>query len=174
MVVSALTMLGLPETFLPLGSYPDLLDVLRKEGRSAPNLGEALFKRVAFNMMISNTDDHLRNHAAFWDGQHVELTPAYDLSPSPRTGETASQALAYGRHGERDSNLASLIGVCHFYDLSVRQASELIAQMRSTIESTWDAAADAGQLTRADRETMWGKQFLNPGALYGVEPKPLG
>jgi serine/threonine-protein kinase HipA len=168
MVVSGLTMLGLPETFMPLGSYPDLLDVLRRDGRPGPDLGETVFKRVAFNMLISNTDDHLRNHAAFWDGRHVELTPAYDLSPSPRTGDTASQALAYGADGQRESNLASLIAVCHLYDLSVRQATDLVLDMASTIEAEWEEAADAGQLTRVDRESMWSKQFLNPGTLYGV------
>lgn len=168
MVISGLTMLGLPETFLPLGSYPDLLDVLRAEGAPVADLGEVFFRRIAFNIAISNTDDHLRNHAAFWDGMQLTLTPAYDLSPSPRTGETASQALAYDRVGTRESNLASLVAVCHLYDLTTPEATAIVQEMRDTIEDHWQEAADAAQLTSVDRTAMWRRQFLNPGTLYGI------
>ena len=50
-------------------------------------------QQVVFNILCSNTDDHARNHAAFWDGQALELTPAYDICPQPRTGGEASQAM---------------------------------------------------------------------------------
>jgi serine/threonine-protein kinase HipA len=42
-----------------------------------------VFERIVFNIVIGNTDDHARNHAAFWDGTHLDLTPAYDLCPQP-------------------------------------------------------------------------------------------
>lgn len=168
MVVSALTMLGLPESFLPLGSYPDLLDVLRAGATKAAGLGRMLFLRIAFNIAISNSDDHLRNHAAFWDGEHLDLTPAYDLSPIPRTGESANQALAYGRDGQRASNLALLTENCHLYDLDRRSARALITGMIETMHNTWDEAADRAELTVVDKRALWGRQFLNPGALYGT------
>ena len=47
----------------------------RRCGNRVPDAGEELFRRVAFNIAISNTDDHLRNHAAFWDGRALALTP---------------------------------------------------------------------------------------------------
>jgi serine/threonine-protein kinase HipA len=53
-----------------------------------PTLRE-LFSRIAFNILCSNTDDHPRNHAAFWDGQALSLTPAYDLCPQLRSGGEA-------------------------------------------------------------------------------------
>jgi serine/threonine-protein kinase HipA len=49
-----------------------------------------LFARIVFNVCINNTDDHPRNHAAFWDGAQLTLSPAYDLGPQPRAGETAA------------------------------------------------------------------------------------
>jgi serine/threonine-protein kinase HipA len=168
MVVSGMTMLGVPETFVPLGTYPMLLDVLRARAVSGAGLGRTLFQRIAFNICISNNDDHLRNHASFWDGSHLELTPAYDLSPVSRTGESSDQALAYGRNGERRSNLAALIDVCSVYDLTRPEATELVDSMLTTIRETWAEAADVAELTTIDRQTMWGHQFLHPGALYGL------
>lgn len=58
------------------------------------------------NICVSNTDDHARNHAAFWDGTALTLTPAYDISPSLRSGDTATQAMALTRDGRRDARLA--------------------------------------------------------------------
>ncbi|WP_163018965.1 HipA domain-containing protein, partial [Pseudomonas viridiflava] len=52
-----------------------------------------LFSRLVFNILCSNTDDHGRNHAAFFDGKSYRLTPAYDICPQVRTGTEASQAM---------------------------------------------------------------------------------
>ncbi len=171
MVVSGMTMLGVPETYIPIGTYPALLDVLRERAVTGLGLGRDVFQRIAFNIAISHSDDHLRNHAAFWDGAHLELTPAYDLSPVSRTGDSSDQALAYGRAGERRSNLASLIAACAIYDLSRPDAIGLVDSMITTMHESWPQAADAAQLTTVDRETMWGHQFLHPAALYDLTPR---
>jgi len=165
MVVSALTLSGLGEMTARYGSYLDLLASLREHGTDA---GEDLFRRVAFNIVVSNTDDHLRNHAAFWDGARLALTPAYDLSPMMRSGETATQAIAYGPDGQRESNLASLRAVAHEYGLTRRQADDIVHGMVAGVRDGWEEAADAGRLTSADRGALWGRQILNPGALYGL------
>ena len=66
------------------GSYPEIVDAICLHGAQAKSDAEALYRRVAFNVMISNVDDHLRNHgflrlgAAGWS-----LSPAYDLNPTP-------------------------------------------------------------------------------------------
>lgn len=168
MVVSALTMLGLPETFLPSGSYPALLDVLAAEGVTARGLGESLFRRAAFNIAIGNTDDHLRNHAAFWDGRHLELTPAYDLSPMLRSGETASQALAVTRGGDRTSSLDVLVSAAADYRLERAAARALAVSIVSGVREHWADAADFAELTVTQRDLMWGRMFLNPGSVGGV------
>lgn len=165
MVVSALTLTGLGEMTARYGSYPEILASLREHGDDA---GDELFRRVALNIAISNTDDHLRNHAAFWDGERLRLTPAYDLSPMNRSGETAAQALAYGPHGERESNLAQLAQHSDQFGLSRTAGREIVTAMVETIRSGWEEAADRARLTDADRRLLWGRQLLNPGALYGL------
>jgi serine/threonine-protein kinase HipA len=92
-------------------SYPQILDVLRLYAKDATQPGPELFRRIAMNIAISNNDDHARNHAAFWDGTHLELTPAYDLAPGQRSGDTFEQAMAFGRGnpGAKVSNFAALL-----------------------------------------------------------------
>jgi len=107
LAVSGLTLLELGEMTARYGTYPDLVGRLRERSAQPDSVGPEMFRRIAFNMAISNTDDHLRNHAALWDGTHLRLSPAYDLSPMLRSGETAAQALAYGIRGERESSLAT-------------------------------------------------------------------
>lgn len=106
MMVSALTILGEDEMGARHAGYPDLADAVRKQFTDAAQTLRELFARMVFNVCIGNTDDHLRNHAAFWDGTQLSLTPAYDLCPQPRGGETANQALNVTRTpGERASQL---------------------------------------------------------------------
>lgn len=167
MVVSGLTMLGLDETEARYGSYLQLVQVLRKHGSAPATVGRDIFSRIAFNIAISNTDDHLRNHAALWDGKHLALTPAYDLSPMSRSGETASQAITYGKGLERESNVASLLAVRSQYGLSLPAARSIIDNIIDAIQSGWDDAADVARLSTADKAFLWQRQFLNPGSLYG-------
>ncbi|MFB7877770.1 type II toxin-antitoxin system HipA family toxin [Nocardia sp. NPDC056064] len=162
-VVSGLTLSGLGEMTARYGTYPMLLASLREHGTDA---GADLYARIAFNMAISNTDDHLRNHAAFWDGRTLTLTPAYDLSPIPRSGETAFQALAYGLDGERESRLAALVDCAHVYGLTRARGLGIVDGIVHSIRQGWADAADEAQLTQAERAALWGRQFLNPGALH--------
>lgn len=78
-VVSALTIIGLQDTESRHGSYADLATANRYPGWRDPaaTLRE-LFLRLVLNVCIGNSDDHLRNHVAFWDGAELALTPAYD------------------------------------------------------------------------------------------------
>lgn len=167
MVVSGLTMLRLPEQWLPSGSYPSLLDRLALESKSFSGLGEAVFRRAAFNIAIGNTDDHLRNHAAFWDGAHLELTPAYDLSPVLRSGETAAQALALDRGGNRESSLTVLVNAAADYRLDKAVGRDIASEVTHVIRERWSDAADFGELTEAQRGLMWERMFLNPGSVRG-------
>lgn len=165
MVVSGLTMLRLPETFMPSGSYPALLDVLSRESASAQGLSRQIFRRAAFNIAIGNTDDHLRNHAAFWDGGYLELTPAYDLSPVLRSGETASQALALTWANDRTSSLAVLIDAAADYKLDRATARDIVDEVIDTVNEHWTDAADFAELTETQRQLMYGRMFLNPGSV---------
>ncbi|HEY5857364.1 MAG TPA: HipA domain-containing protein [Aldersonia sp.] len=71
-MVSGPTMLGLDEMMVRYATYPDPLDVLRRDG-AAPRVGRKLFERIVFNVAVGNSDDHARNHAAFWDGHNLRI-----------------------------------------------------------------------------------------------------
>ncbi len=99
-LVSALTMLGLNELAARHASYANLAQIVRASFMDPGlNLRE-LFSRITFNILVGNTDDHARNHAAFWDGQMLTLTPAYDVCPQVRnTGRANAGNDHRRRHG---------------------------------------------------------------------------
>lgn len=166
LAVSALTMTKLDELQARSGSYIDFLDAMRANGAPEGTAAE-IYTRIAFNMAISNSDDHLRNHAVLWDGRTAVLSPAYDLSPMRRSGETASQAIAYDRHGNKRNNFAELLTARSLYGLTVREAHDALERVENAFRDHWQEAAEFGRLTASDRELLWGRQFLNPGTLYG-------
>ncbi|OFX09000.1 MAG: phosphatidylinositol kinase [Alphaproteobacteria bacterium RIFOXYD12_FULL_60_8] len=67
------------------GSYLEIVDALTEHGAKAVADRVELFKRVVFSVLVSNTDDHLRNHGFLWMGQSGwTLSPAYDINPTPQ------------------------------------------------------------------------------------------
>ncbi len=89
-MVSALTMLELTPDLGHYATYYELADLIRARFARPKAALVELYSRIVFNVLIGNTDDHARNHAAFWDGDLLDLTPAFDLTPQPRSGgETA-------------------------------------------------------------------------------------
>ncbi len=80
--LSAMSMLGAKDQ--EPRSYLEMVDALRLHGASPKEDIEALWRRLVFNILISNTDDHLRNHGFLYEGQvGWRLSPAYDLNPTP-------------------------------------------------------------------------------------------
>jgi serine/threonine-protein kinase HipA len=172
MMVSALTMLGFDD-FLGArwSSYPELMDVLRKYAPSGAGLGHTLFSRIVFNILISNIDDHARNHAAFWDGRNLELTPAYDLLPHLRTSHEVRQAMDIGRapsserNGERDSTRSTCIRAAHEYDLTPSEAAEIFDQQVGVITEQWHEVAEEVGLTKDQASGMFRTSIVPPYAL---------
>lgn len=167
LLVSALTILRLDELFARYATYHELADHVRAAFTDPDATLRELFARIAFNICVSNTDDHARNHAAFWDGETLALTPAYDICPQLRAGNVTAQAMAYGPGGARASRLADLVGHAGIYHLTTAQARELVDHQLDVIRSSWDAAADRARLTADERSALWGRQVLNPFALEG-------
>ena len=91
--VSALTMLELDEMLARHASYEMLAEIIRLRFQKPREDLRELFGRLTFNILSGNTDDHARNHAAFWDGTNLRLTPAYDVCPQSRLGEEAGQGM---------------------------------------------------------------------------------
>jgi len=166
MMVSALTMTGYSD-FLGAryATYPEFLEVLRAWSRTGRGLGRTLFERVVFNVAIGNTDDHARNHAAFWDGRHLELTPAYDLCPQLRTSREANQAMGIDSDNNRRSTFAHCVDSAAEYGLDRREAREIVDQQVTTIEEQWNDVADQARLTDRAKRALFRRQILNPYAL---------
>lgn len=169
-MVSALTVLGLAEIEARYASYADLATEIRRRFTDPRATLRELFSRIVFNVLISNTDDHPRNHAAFWDGRELTLTPAYDLCPQPRSGGETRQVMAIGDDGWRMSQLAGCVERAGTYLLSEPDAREIIDHQMETIRSSWNDVCDQARLGRTDRDQFWGRQFLNPYCLEGYGP----
>jgi len=166
-MLSALTILGYGAMDSRHASYAELAESVRTGPWAGPGKTlRELFTRLVFNVCVGNNDDHLRNHAAFWNGQHLELTPAYDLAPSPRSGETSSQAIAITADGGRASQLRLCRAVAAHFLLSPRAAGEIIDHVVTTIHQGWTDACDQATLTKAERVSLWEREFLNPYIFY--------
>jgi serine/threonine-protein kinase HipA len=166
-MVSALTVLGLAEMESRHSSYADLAAAVRSGPwkRPAATLRE-LYTRLVFNVCIGNSDDHLRNHAAFWDGFYLQLTPAFDLSPQPRSTAVSSQAIGITRDGRRSSQLWLCRKVAGDFHVNASDADAIIDHVVTTVRAHFDDACDEALLTRAERAILWHREFLNPYIFY--------
>ncbi len=169
-MISALTLFELDELMARHASYEDLAEIIRHRFAEPTATLKELFGRLVFNILCGNTDDHARNHAAFWDGKQLSLTPAYDICPQSRSGQLASQAMLIAGD-ERRSQLAHCIAAAGQFLLSAEDATRLIAKQVQTIKAGWTAACDAADLSQTDRALFWSRQFLNPYAFEGVGPE---
>ena len=162
-VVSALTILELDEMMARYASYEDLAEIIRKRFSNPQQNLKELFCRIIFNILCGNTDDHAKNHAAFWDGTNLNLTPAYDICPQGRTGGEASQAMLIHK-----SNRMSQISVCKsaaaVFQLSSQQVQEIIENYIDGINQYWPEICDEAELSTIERSFLWRRQFLNPYA----------
>ncbi|AUB81602.1 type II toxin-antitoxin system HipA family toxin [Candidatus Thiodictyon syntrophicum] len=165
-MLSALTLLGLREMEARYASYEDLAHRVRRDFADARRTLDELYGRMVFNVLCGNTDDHARNHAAFWDGRTYRLTPAYDLCPQLRTGGEASQAMLLT--GERrDSRLTACLAAAPAFGLGAAPARALIDHQIAVIGREWESVCDAAGLAIAERRALWQRQFLNPYCLEG-------
>ena len=167
-MVSALTMLELDEMQARYASYQDLAETIRfRFTRPTATLHE-LFARLTLNILVGNVDDHARNHAAFWDGAKLSLTPAYDICPQARAGEEASQAmLIIGQ--QRSSQIATCLDAAGDFHLAADQAIAIVSKQLETIGTHWFSLCDESGLGQVDRTLFWGRQFLNPFAFYRLD-----
>lgn len=164
-MVSALTLLELDEMMAAYASYEKLAEIIRHRFVDAKVTLRELFGRIVFNVLCGNTDDHARNHAAFWDGQRLALTPAYDICPQARAGQEASQAMLI-LAGNRRSQVASCVAAAPIFLLSEEDAITIVNHQVQVINREWATVCDDAGLTAVDRNYFWRRQFLNPFAFY--------
>ena len=169
-MVSALTILQLHDAdgmAGRYGTYTDLAHQIRARFTHPDTTLRELFSRITFNILVGNTDDHPRNHAAFWDGARLDLTPAYDICPQPRTGGEAAQAMAFGTGGDRLSQVARCVRHADVYHLTTGEARDIVDSQIEIIHRDWNAVCDRASAPPVERDRLWGRQILNPYALEG-------
>ena len=169
-MVSALTLFGLDERMAAHASYEDLADIVRARFTAPVETLRELFARMTFNILVGNSDDHARNHAAFWDGSGLTLTPAYDVCPQSRVGREASQAMRI-LGVERRSQLSLCLAAANRFLLSDERAMEIVKRQVAVIGRHWNAVCGAARLSDADRRLLWRRQFLNDLAFEGLEDR---
>ncbi|CAN5509731.1 HipA domain-containing protein [soil metagenome] len=166
-MVSALTLLGLDEMMARYASYEELASIIRHRFDAPKQTLKELFSRVVFNILCGNNDDHARNHAAFWDGEKLKLTPAYDICPQPRAGNEATQAMLIVG-GNRSSQIAVCLEAAPAFLVSKTDARSIVSNQIKIIVQQWDSVCDEAELTVVDRRFFWRRQFLNPFAFEGA------
>lgn len=167
-MVSALTIFGLDEMMARYASYADLTEVIRHRFSRPKDTLRELFGRLVFNILCGNTDDHARNHAAFWEGKALTLTPAYDICPQSRAGNEASQAMLITDNNRR-STLATCMEAAPNFLLDKQTAAGIIQQIQATMRTEWEAICNEARLSEVDRNLFWGRIFLNPYIFEGYE-----
>lgn len=138
--LSAMAMMGAKDG--ERGSYPEIVDALAQHGAQGKTDAHALYRRVVFNVLISNVDDHLRNHGFLWLGKAGwSLSPAYDLNPVP----TDLKARVLTTNIDLDEGTCSLDlleAASEFFAFTLPQARAIIKEV-ATVTATWRDTAKA-------------------------------
>lgn len=163
-MVSALTLLRAEDTFQSRDkwSYVVLTEELRRISAAPEKDAAELFRRMSFNALISNTDDHPRNHAVITRQADWQLAPAYDLTPSvPVSLERRDLAMACGDAG-RFANADNLLSQSARFLLRRNEAADIIAHMEQQVHARWYAIAREAGVTARDCDKISGA-FAYPG-----------
>lgn len=163
-MVSGLTLLRTEDTHQHRDrwSYVLLAEELRRASGDPKQDAMELFRRMCFNALISNTDDHPRNHAIIAKGRDWMLSPAYDLTPSMPVSmerrDLAMQCGDLGRYAHADNLLSQS---ARFY-LGRDEAAAVIADMEERVKSGWYETARREGVSEQDCETI-SRAFVYPG-----------
>lgn len=170
-MLSALTLLRSEETLLrsedthqnrTKWSYVLLAEELRRISTQPETDAPELFKRMCFNALISNTDDHPRNHAVIATGKDWKLSPAYDLTPAmPISLERRDLALECGDMG-RYAHADNLLSQAARFLLKHGEARAIVDEIEQTVKDQWFPIARREGVSEKDCNTI-GSAFAYPG-----------
>ncbi len=154
-MVSALTVLDADEIRdRQRWSYLLLSDELQRWS-ARPQLDRAeLFRRMVFNALVTNNDDHPRNHALIAHATEWRLSPAYDLTPSPVQAFERDLAMVCGTAMGRRATRTNLISGCARFGLTADDAAAIIDYMRIVVAANWEGAILSHGGSRADCDAV--------------------
>ena len=148
--LSAMSMLGAADNDGQIHSYVDIANALRQYGAQPNKDREELWRRMIFNVMINNTDDHLRNHGFLYaDGLGWVLSPAYDLNPEINKKVFATAIDHTGAQNTLDLAMQKI----EPFNLSLKQSKEILDEVK-TVVSGWRATAKNFGISKHDSDKM--------------------
>ena len=131
-------------------SYLELVSIIRGYGATPKKDLQELWKRIVFNMAVSNTDDHLRNHGFLLSAEGWKLSPLFDVNPDS-DGETLSLNV------DENNNLIDFelaLSVAKQYDMPEKQAAKVLNEIKNVVEKNWRRLAQQYGLGRSEMERM--------------------
>ena len=149
--LSAMSMIGASDN--EAHSYLELMDALRQHG-AAPNIdGPELWRRIVFSILISNTDDHLRNHGFLLEGQQGwRLSPVYDVNPVPLEIKERILTTAISET-DNTASLDLALSVAPEFGLKNIEAKAIAKEAGKAVANWRDVAAEAG-ITKGQLDRM--------------------
>ena len=134
-------------------SYPEIVDELARHGASAGDDAAELFRRMVFNILVSNVDDHLRNHGFLWvSNAGWVLSPAYDLNPTP-VDQKARILTTSISLDEATCSIELALSQAALFGLSLTDAIAIVSEVGDAVSNWRDVAREVGQ-TRRQIERM--------------------
>jgi len=144
-LASALALLGLRDG--DRASYPEIAEIVQRDGSQPQRDHVELFRRMVFNICVANVDDHLRNHGFLRTRTGWTLSPAYDINPVP----TDVRARVLSTNVTPDDATGSLDAAresATYFGLSPKQADAVIAEVLSAVANWRGVARKAGASTK--------------------------
>ncbi len=134
-------------------SYLELVDAIRSHGADPRTDMHELWRRIVFTILISNVDDHMRNHGFLYDGKSGWiLSPAYDLNPTPV--DIAPRILASAINiDDQEASLDSAFEVSEYFDIEIEKAKEYVREIALAV-SSWNSKAKAYGISRMEIDRM--------------------
>ena len=149
--LSAMSMLGANDN--EMRSYLEFVDALRQHGAAPKEDMRALWRRIVFSILISNTDDHLRNHGFLYAGPDGwRLAPAYDLNPVPTDIKPRVLTTAIDLE-DGTASLDRAMEVASYFELDTRTASAIAAEVGQAV-ATWRGEAARLGLSPSEIDRM--------------------
>ena len=133
----------------PGASYLELAEIIIQQGARPTTDLEQLWRRIVFNVCISNVDDHLRNHGFLLEAKGWALAPAYDMNPVA-TGDGLTLNIS---ETDNAQDLELVREVAKFFRVGARRAETIIGEVRESVRS-WREEAGAAGISRGDQERM--------------------
>ena len=145
--ISAQTMLGIANA--APGDYASMAEAIRSHGSSPAAQMAELWRRLVFTILVSNFDDHLRNHGFIYAGERGwQLSPAYDINPEPDRRGKLKTAISE-IHGFQPS-IDAAIDAAPFFDLGAGQAASIAGTMATHISDNWRPLGEKLGMTPAE------------------------